>query len=486
MNPERTNKSGLSAPAVDALTRMRNYCSHNANKIRKFRRRNSYFRAEISKVVTSLIPSNSTVLDVGCGSGELLVSTRPRRGIGLDIDPRAWSVVVASDTAISFVAESLEEWQPPNEPFEYVVASGLLEHVYDVDLAITRLAASCDSDSRVVIVTYSRLWQPLLRLAERLSLKTNFPIQNWIPVSELANIARQNGLELVTTRPAVLVPVRIPGSRLLNRWFSSLPLIRHLDFAHVSVFRPAPQTRSVNKVSVVVPARNEAGNIQQILARLPKLASSQEVIFVEGNSTDDTWLEIQRVCDQLGASYHSDLLALQQSGRGKGDAVRAGFSRAQGDMLLILDADISVPPEELPKFVHALKSGTAEFANGSRLVYTMEPGAMRFLNLLGNRFFGSLFTFLLGQQVRDTLCGTKVLWKRDYERIAERRGRFGELDPFGDFDLLFGATALSLRIADVPVHYQARIYGDTNISRFRHGWLLLRMSWLAARRLRFI
>lgn len=466
---------------------MRNYCSRNASKVRRLRRRNSYFRSEIARVVTSLVPGSSSVLDVGCGSGELLAAIKPREAVGLDIDVNAWEIDTAQSTGITFVANSLEEWRPPNRGFEYVIASGLLEHVYDVGFALSRLAASCNQRSRVVVVTYSRLWQPLLRLAERLNLKTDFPIQNWIPVSELINLARQNGLELVTTRPAILMPIRIPViSRFVNRWFSSLPLIRHLSFAHVSVLRPVPETRPVGKVSVVIPARNEAGHISRIVDRLPKLAPEQEVIFVEGNSTDDTWNEIVNFCRQLSSTYHSDFVTLQQPGRGKGDAVRAGFSKASGEVLLILDVDISVPPEELPKFVQVLESGVAEFANGSRLVYSMERGAMRFLNLLGNRFFGSLFSFPLGQQVRDTLCGTKVLWREDYERIAKRRERFGALDPFGDFDLLFGATGLSLRIVDVPVHYQARTYGDTNISRFRHGWLLLRMSWLAARRLRFV
>jgi len=242
----------------------------------------------------------------------------------------------------------------------------------------------------------------------------------------------------------------------------------------------------VESVSIIIPARNEAGHVEPLLDRIPNLAPRQEVVFVEGNSTDSTWDEIQRVCAQRSTDFHSDLIAIQQPGVGKGDAVRAGFSMSQGDVLLILDADISVPPEELPKFVRLLASGAADFANGSRLVYSMESGAMRFLNLLGNRFFGSLFTYLLGQPVRDTLCGTKVLWRRDYENIAAGRERFGRLDPFGDFDLLFGATALNLRIMDVPVHYLARTYGETNISRFRHGLLLLRMSWLAARRIRFV
>jgi glycosyltransferase involved in cell wall biosynthesis len=254
----------------------------------------------------------------------------------------------------------------------------------------------------------------------------------------------------------------------------------------VTVARPTSTDFSqVNSVSVIIAARNEEGNIRDLLARIPQMAPKQEIIFVEGNSTDDTWGEITRVMNEA-RNPDQKVIALQQEGKGKGDAVRAGFAVASGEILMILDADISVPPEELPKFVRAIAEEKCQFANGSRLVYPMDDDAMRFLNLLGNRFFGMLFTYLLSQPIRDTLCGTKVLRRTDYETIAANRSYFGEFDPFGDFDLLFGAARLSLKIRDIPVHYKERTYGETNISRFSHGLLLFRMSWIAAKRLKFV
>jgi glycosyltransferase involved in cell wall biosynthesis len=246
--------------------------------------------------------------------------------------------------------------------------------------------------------------------------------------------------------------------------------------------RPLPSHYRDYTCTIVVPARNEAGNIEQAVRRIPEIGLATEIIFVEGQSTDNTWEEIQRV---LREYPNRNIRVMRQQSQGKGGAVREAFAVASGQLLFILDADLTMPPEDLPKFYHVARSGTADFVNGVRLVYPMEHQAMRFFNMLGNKLFSLAFSWLLGQSVKDTLCGTKVLFKKDYESIARNRAYFGDFDPFGDFDLLFGAAKLNLRILDLPIRYKARTYGETNISRWRHGWLLLRMVGFAARRLKF-
>jgi glycosyltransferase involved in cell wall biosynthesis len=265
-----------------------------------------------------------------------------------------------------------------------------------------------------------------------------------------------------------------------------MPLFNSLCFTNFIIAKPKVSAGADNKdysVSVVIPARNEAGNIENAVKRMPKMGNSTEIIFVEGNSTDDTFDEIKRVCkkyiDKIDVKY------VKQKGRGKGDAVRKGFSIAKGDILMILDADLTVPPEDLTKFYNAIACGHGEYINGTRLVYPMEKEAMRFLNRLGNRFFSIIFTWLLGQRITDTLCGTKVLFKKDYERLVANRKFFGDFDPFGDFDLLFGCSKLNLKIIEVPIRYQARQYGSTNISRFKHGWLLVKMVVFALNKIKF-
>jgi len=313
--------------------------------------------------------------------------------------------------------------------------------------------------------------------------------QNWFSPHDLENLLDLAGFEAIKNHARILFPVKVRYlANFLNRFLVHLPIFRWFGLTYFLIARPLPgsENDAVPKnpsVTVLVPARNEAGNIENILKRVPKIGSRTEIIFVEGNSTDDTYAVIERTIPKFP---EQECLLFQQSGKGKGDAVRLGFEKANGDILMILDADMTVPPEDLPRFVDALVSGKGEFINGVRLVYPMEDKAMRFFNILGNKFFSLAFSWLLGQPIKDTLCGTKVLYRNDYETIAANRHYFGDFDPFGDFDLLFGAAKLNLKIAEMPVRYRFRTYGDTNISRWRHGWLLLKMVMFAARKIKFI
>ena len=473
------------------IAEQREFVAANAPLIARARRGSRFFHLEVNRLVAANVAPASRVIDVGCGDGSLIDVSHASVAVGIDLDGAALGVAEQrgiSDRWIAGAVEDLAETPLPNP--DYVVLSMVLDEVYDAQPVLDQVHSWCDASTRAIVVTYSRLWRPILRVAELLRIKARKPNESYLPRQEVENLLELAGFEITKRQDGVLLPVWIPLiSRFVNRWLSPLPLLRSLCLVRVTVARPLRlRTPGVESVSVVIAARNEAGHIRELVDRIPRLAARQEVIFVEGGSTDDTWERIQEEVrrNEIDPRDGETIVALKQTGKGKGDAVRAGFAAATGDVLMILDADISVPPEELPRFVEALGTDACEFANGSRLVYPMEAKAMRFLNILGNKFFGSLFTYLLGQPVRDTLCGTKVLWRSDYETIAANRSRLGELDPFGDFDLLFGASALGLRIRDIPVHYKERTYGETNISRFRHGWLLIRMAGRAALRVKFV
>jgi hypothetical protein len=374
---------------------------------------------------------------------------------------------------------------PAGRAGEYVVVRDELGSVPDVEEHLRGRAGKLGADGRMIIISHNALWEPFLRLASALGIRRPNVESNWLSRGDLSNFCLLAGLEPVRTGTRMLVPVYIPlVSAFFNRIVATIWPFSRLGIFHFVVARKSGAVRkSFPSLSIIVPARNEEGTIEAMAPELPNLGAHTELIFIEGNSKDGTWTEIERVA--AAWADRRTIKIARQDGRGKGDAVRKGFALASGDILAIYDADMTVPAAEVEKFYRLLAAGTADFANGSRLVYPVEKGAMRVLNLAGNKFFASAFSWILGQPMKDTLCGTKVVWKADYEEIARGRSYFGDFDPFGDFDLLFGAAKMNLKIVDVPIHYQARVYGETNIRRWSHGWLLLRMTAFAARKLKF-
>lgn len=452
---------------------------------RKWREKGAYYHAELEKYLRFLVPHNSSVIEIGCGGGETLAALDPSGGLGIDISPQMIEIAKKNNPHLQFEVGDIESLQI-EEKFDYVVIDGTIGIVDDIQLALKELHKICKPQTRLIIVYYNYLWEPVLKLAEALGLRMKHMLQHWLPLEDIANLLYLNDFEVVKKGYHCLMPVSVPViSTFFNKFMKNMPFFWKLAVNEVIIARPLGKRKLQEEVtcSVIVPCRNEKGSIEQAVTRTPDMGRHTEIIFVEGHSEDGTVDE----CERVKAKYpEKDITVLVQDGKGKGDAVRKGFAHAKNDVLMILDADLTVPPEDLPKFFDAIASGKGEFVNGSRLVYQMEKEAMRFLNLLGNKFFSKAFTYLLEQRIRDTLCGTKVLWKEDYNRIIEGRQYFGDFDPFGDFDLLFGAAKLNLKIAEIPIRYHERTYGTTQISRFRHGLLLIKMMLFALKKIKFI
>jgi SAM-dependent methyltransferase len=439
-----------------------------------------YYHRLLHKYFRFFVPPGLRVLELGCGLGDLLTAVEPKRGVGVDFSSGMLHQAKQRHPELEFHAADVGEWRS-QEQFDYILMSDLVNDLPDVQATLERALQHATPDTRLVLNFFNYLWRPVLAVAEKGCLKSPTLIQNWLSLADIENLLRLAGWEVVKTDSRILWPLRTPIiGQLLNRWLA--PFLKHLCLTIFVVARPR-QTRSREfTCSVVIPARNEAGNIEAAVLRTPEMGAGTELIFIEGHSRDNTWDEIQRVISKYP---HRKIVSLKQRSKGKGGAVREAFAHATGELLFILDADLTMPPEDLPKFYQVAANGLADFVNGVRLVYPMEQQAMRFLNMVGNKFFSMAFSWLLGQPIKDTLCGTKVLSRQHYELIAKNRSYFGDFDPFGDFDLLFGAARLNLRIVDLPVRYRARTYGETNISRWKHGWLLLRMVMFAARRLKF-
>lgn len=472
---------------------MHSYFVEASKKWRQYRSHRSYYWDSITDYCNYFLHPQNSVLEIGCGTGELISKVNGSRKVGVDfcdelIIQARQAALESNVTNVEFYTMAAEDLsQLHGQQFDVIIMSNLIGFLDDIETVFNQVSTLCHEKTRIIVTSYSRLWEPMIGFAEFIGIKRKTPEQNWISKADLQNLLYLSGFETYRANSSMLVPFNIPLiAPFCNRILSHLPLFNWFNLNNYTFARPLPVEEGWKhkySVSVLIPARNESGNIRAAVERIPDMGSHTEIIFVEGNSTDDTWNVIQQV--QQEYQGRRDIKIMQQDGRGKGDAVRKGYAAATGDVLMILDADLTVPPEDLPKFYHAIATGKGEFINGVRLIYAMEEGAMRTLNTIGNHFFSRLFSWLLESPVKDTLCGTKVMFRTDWLKLAEGRRFFGDFDPFGDFDMLFGAYKLNLKIIDLPIRYRERKYGTTNISRFKHGLLLLKMSAFAAMKIRF-
>lgn len=456
-----------------------------AGNLTRWNKCNSYYHQRLQDIIGLAVPPGQKIIEIGCGTGDMLAALRPSYGVGIDFSTEMIKRAKTSHPDLHFIVADAHTLDI-KDTFDYVILSDVVNEFWDVQTVFQKILPLTTSRTRIIINFYNRLWEAPLSIVRKSGLAKPMLLQNWLTVEDITGLLALAGFEVISHKAEIIWPVRFPVfDAVFNLFLVKLWPFNIFAITHCMIAKPVngpEDNKSMPNVSVIIPARNESGNIDRIFKTVPAMGSETELIFVEGGSTDDTYEVIEKA---ISDHPHRASKLLKQTGKGKGDAVRLGFQNAQGDILMILDADLTVPPEDLPRFYDAIHSGKAEFVNGVRLVYPMEKEAMRFLNLVGNKFFSLVFSWLLGQPIKDTLCGTKVLWKRDYERIAANRSYFGDFDPFGDFDLLFGAAKLNLKIVEVPVRYRERIYGTTNISRWKHGWLLLKMVFFALRKIKF-
>lgn len=460
-------------------------------RTRKKRRFSAYYWKEISDYCAYFAHEDISVLEVGCGNGDLLAQLPGAKKTGIDFSEPFidWAKEKHGDKNIEFLVMDANHMELKGT-YDLIILSNLIGLVDDIEHVFEEVRKVCHPNTKVIVQYYNSMWEPVIKFLEFTGLKKKTPLQNWLNSRDINNLLYVSGFDVFRNTKRLIFPFYIPlVSTFLNKYLAKFPPFRFFSINLYSFAKPLPENEETNyaakySTTVVIPARNESGNIENAILRMPKFGKETEIIFIEGNSTDDTWQKIQEIQKKYSASHNIKIG--QQKGKGKADAVREGYKIATGDILMILDADLTVPPEDLPKFYNAIAGGKGDFINGTRLVYPMDKEAMRFLNYLGNHFFSWAFTWLLEQRFKDTLCGTKVMFRKDYIKLTKNRKYFGEFDPFGDFDLLFGAHKLNLKIVEVPIRYRERTYGETNISRFKHGVILLRMCLFASRKCKFI
>lgn len=449
-----------------------------ANWIKK----NPYYYKNLVKSLKFIVEENSKVLHIRCSTGYLLNALNPKLGVGVDESELQILEATKNYSHLTFLKLNTEDLQI-NEKFDYILITSL-EDIIDIKPVLDNLIKCCHTHTRIIILNYSYLWNSLVKIAETLKLKIPQNLHNWFSKEDINNILILSGFEKLVNRNIILFPFWIPGvSYVLNRFIARLPIFRNFTLLRITIARLVTNNLSHPSVSIVIPCKNEEGNVEDAVKRIPQMGSHTEIIFCDDKSTDGTAEKVKKLIDEYP---EKNIKLLSGPGICKSENVWTGFDAAKGDILMILDADLTVIPEELPYFYEAISKNYGEFINGSRLVYSMHDEAMRFFNVFGNKFFSIFFSYILDTNIKDTLCGTKVLWNKDYQRIKRIRGSWGVQDKWGDYELIFGAAKFNLKLIDLPVHYYERVYGETKMKgRLKNGWIMLKMSWFALLKFKF-
>jgi SAM-dependent methyltransferase len=445
-------------------------------------RNNPYYYGRLLNSLRYIIPPGAKVLNVGCGTGYILNELKPAYGVGVESSAAQLAIAKKNYPELVFFDQELDNVAIDNI-FDYIIVTGG-EDMVDLKAVLDSIRRNCARHTRIVINYYSYLWQPLVTLAEKLHLRIPQQVHNWFSASDINNFLEHAGYDLINTKTLILFPYYIPLlSSFFDRILARLPMFRQLTMSRMAVARARIATNENYSVSVVIPCRNEAGNIENAVRRMPLLGKHTEIIFCDDKSSDGT---SDIVLEMISKYPNKDIKLFAGPGICKADNVWTGFDHASGDILLILDADLTVIPEELPYFYEAIAKGRGEFINGSRLVYPMHDQAMRPLNMIGNKFFSMMFSYILDNPIKDTLCGTKVLWRDDFQSIKKLRNTWGIKDRWGDYELIFGAAKTHRKLIDLPVHYMERTYGETKMTnRIKNGWIMLRMSLISLFKIKF-
>lgn len=456
-----------------------------ANKRSYWISKNTGFHSEDIKMLKEIIPKGKRVLELGCGNGHVLDSLQPSVGVGIDISTKMILEAKKKYVKYDFKDGDIHGLENiiKDQHFDFILISDTIGYLNNVQDVLSKIHSYCTPQTRLIVSYFSPFWSPILSMATYFKCKMPDLDPPLFSTSDITNFLNISNFETVRIEKKILLPIKFFGlERLINRFIAVLPLVSHLCLRQYLVSRSLKVHKQSlpQSASIIIPVKNESGNIKNAIKNIPKFSKNIEIIFVEGNSDDNTWSEIQSIIKSKVYEKKGYIVkAFKQKGKGKGDAVFYGFSLAQNDVLMILDGDLTVPPEELKKFWDLISTGEAEFINGSRLIYPLDDNAMRLLNYIANKIFSHLFTWTLGQRYTDTLCGTKVIRRRDYESSRIANLDLERFDPFGDFYLIFSASRMSLKMIEVPIRYKARTFGVTQISRFSHGFQLLKMLTFA-------
>ena len=357
-----------------------------------------------------------------------------------------------------------------NKKYQRIILTDVVENYDDVFALLNIVSNLLTIDGKLIISSINTKYLILSRTLEFLKLKDSNENTSYIHVKKIRNITSGVGLEYQKFYTKQLFPFSFfYVGNVINKIMEIISFQLNLGIKTYIIFRPAIITNSKNSKSIIIPAKNEEGNLVELVSRIPKFENT-EIIFSYGKSKDNT-LKVMKQITQSNKLFKFKLV--KQTKNGKANAVWEALNVVENDLIAILDADISVDPETLSDFFDIIEKNNADFVNGTRLIYDMEKNSMRFLNRIGNRFFQFFISKIIKEALTDSLCGTKVFKKSYLNDLYFWQNIFGKKDPFGDFDLIFAAAYSGQKIVEMPIVYRERKYGTTQIARFKDGFKLL-------------
>ena len=359
-----------------------------------------------------------------------------------------------------------------------------IEHQSNPTSSLLSLSKIIRDDTKIIIISRNLVWMIFIKLLKSLfsfSPKKN----NFLPYSYLDNLFSICNLEVIRNEKIITLPIYIPFfTNLINRIFR-LPLLNIFCLSNITILKKKDQNFSNNKdlrVSFIIPCKNEENNIKTFENEIKNSNQSNEYLFGDDNSMDKTIDEIDKLSKKLN---NNKILKYNGPGVCKSENVYKGIELSSGDIIVVYDADLTVDFKDVEFSIDILKNTNADFINCTRMIYPQKDGAMKFSNFIGNSIFANLFSLLFRKKITDTLCGTKIFFKKDWVKIKKNITGLGVKDLWGDFDLLIGAYKNNLKITEVPVTYHERKEDNTKMtSVFLNGIRMLSIVLVAFYKLR--
>jgi len=352
-----------------------------------------------------------------------------------------------------------------NNKWKTVILTFPLNNFVNLVGFFDKLDSSLNEEAKVIVSYYSKIWKPFFFIFSLFGLIRNYKNSLFFSKDTLEIFLRTGNFEISKKIPNYFIPFNIPIiNKFLSILINFLPFLDNLSVTKVFYLRKKNYKKRQNKkISLIIPCKNEQGNILNIVTDAKKeLIIPYEIIFVDDKSSDNTF---QIIIDCKKKFSDVDIQVTKGPGKGKSLAVNEGIKIATGYYSIIFDADMTVNMKDINVFYNAISNGNADIINGSRLVYKPYTGAMRYLNFLGNKFFSKLSSFITGELITDTLCGSKCFITKDFKIFNEFKDNNNINDIWGDFNILYSSNFYGLKCIDLPVRYYERVEGETKMKK---------------------